>query len=347
MNLLQALKAQFSTPDTLTRRFLRTWMPHPGSVLFTLVVVGLVLFVRDVSAFPLLGATTQTTTNSTISYQGYLTNQNGEPLDNVKLDMVFRLYDAADAPYDRNSCVQASGCLWSESQSVAVTDGVFLVELGSQEALSDQILQTKDLWIGIRVGGDAEMTPRQQLTSVPRAVNAERLDGVDAGIYITPQELETTLRPITTVIESLVISVPRAVNADRLGGEDAGTYVTQSTVQPLVATVESFATSVPRAMNADLLGGVDASAFASSADLTTITDSIFPMIEIVRGADITSTANRTIVNDVFCAADYTAIAVMCNTGGNTRISINGTRVDGTRATCRFSNTYGGGGSTRA
>lgn len=70
MNLLQIFKTQLSTPDKPTRRFLRTWTPHPGSVLFTLVVVGLVLFVRYVRVFPLLGTATQTTSNSTIDSIG-------------------------------------------------------------------------------------------------------------------------------------------------------------------------------------------------------------------------------------------------------------------------------------
>lgn len=183
MNLFCIFKTQFSTPDTTTRRFLRTWTPHPGSVLFTLVVVGLVLFVRDVRAFPLGqgGGGGGADVTQTMPYQGYLTDLDGGPVDDVSLDITFRLYDSQS---DGNLV----GC--EEHRDVPIRQGIFQRELGGGPSEDNNVAQcftnpviTMEMltepghWLGVTVGDEDEMTPRQRLSSVPGAVSAAQLYG--------------------------------------------------------------------------------------------------------------------------------------------------------------------------
>jgi len=96
----------------------------------------------------------------TVNYQGYLTDAGGVPV-NSSVSIVFKLYN-----------VPSGGSpLWSETQpSVAVSNGIYQATLGSVTPL---ILPfDAQYYLGVTVGGDAEMTPRQPLSSVPYALNS-------------------------------------------------------------------------------------------------------------------------------------------------------------------------------
>src|SRR5687768_6965021 len=88
----------------------------------------------------------------TINYQGYLTTPAGTPV-NGSVPMVLSLYS-----------VQTGGtALYSEMQTVSVTNGIFNFLIGSATPL----LLAFDVpyWLGVTVGPDAEMTPRQPLAA--------------------------------------------------------------------------------------------------------------------------------------------------------------------------------------
>lgn len=108
----------------------------------------------------------------TISYQGYLTDPAGSPIDNT-INVTFALYDNE---------LLVSSADWSEIQSVEITQGLFKVELGVNTAFPVNLFE-KSLWLGITVEGDTEMIPRSALSSVPyahKANNAALLDGFEA-----------------------------------------------------------------------------------------------------------------------------------------------------------------------
>jgi hypothetical protein len=74
--------------------------------------------------------------------------------------------------------------LWEEAQAVTVTDGVYSVTLGVGTPIDlDFDVQ---YYLGVTVGTDAEMTPRQALTSVGTAVHASWADSVAAGGVTAP-----------------------------------------------------------------------------------------------------------------------------------------------------------------
>lgn len=96
-----------------------------------------------------------------IRYQGQLTDAQGAPLDGP-YDLTFRLYDAATG----------GAALWTEPHAkVVMTDGQFSVLLGSVNSLADEDW-SQPRWLSIQVNADSELSPRQQITSVPLAVRA-------------------------------------------------------------------------------------------------------------------------------------------------------------------------------
>ena len=88
-----------------------------------------------------------------IRYQGYLTGPDGSPLNNPA-NISFRLYN-----------VPSGGVpLWFDTQLVAVENGLFTVELGTGAPFQTGLFATP-LWLGVTVGSDPEMAPRQPLSS--------------------------------------------------------------------------------------------------------------------------------------------------------------------------------------
>jgi hypothetical protein len=106
-----------------------------------------------------------------INYQGYLTDSGGNPVDG-SVNIVFSIYDVA-----------AGGtAIWTESQTVAVNKGLFNVQLGSVNALPS--FSASPRYLGIKVGADPEMTPRQLLASAPYALNADTVDGLHSTAFV-------------------------------------------------------------------------------------------------------------------------------------------------------------------
>jgi hypothetical protein len=97
----------------------------------------------------------------TINYQGYLTNAGGSPV-NGTVSMTFSLYTVASG----------GTALWTETQNVIVSGGIYGVILGSVSALTPLAFDVP-YWLGVRGGSDAEMTPRVQLTSVGYAFTSD------------------------------------------------------------------------------------------------------------------------------------------------------------------------------
>ncbi|HWR83393.1 MAG TPA: hypothetical protein VN285_08825 [Candidatus Deferrimicrobium sp.] len=106
-----------------------------------------------------------------VSYQGYLTNAGGSPLDTT-ISMTFRIMDAA----------VGGSQLWTETQaSVTVTDGLFTVLLGSQTSLTDAIFSDTSRYLALKVGTDAEMAQRVRLATSPYAFRVETIDNATGG----------------------------------------------------------------------------------------------------------------------------------------------------------------------
>ena len=97
-----------------------------------------------------------------INYQGKLTKASGAPLD-TSISMIFSIY--ADSA--------GTTLKWTETQgAVAVEKGIFNVLLGNVNPIPDTVFNGNIRYLGVRVGGDPEITPRKPMVSVPYAMRA-------------------------------------------------------------------------------------------------------------------------------------------------------------------------------
>lgn len=117
----------------------------------------------------------------TIAYQGFLATSSGSPV-NGTVTIVFRLYTTSTG----------GSPIWSETQNVSVANGAYTVLLGSVTSLNSAPFNTP-YYLGVTVGPDAEMTPRQPLSSAPYALRAAIADTV-----ISTPIAATTTRSVTS-----------------------------------------------------------------------------------------------------------------------------------------------------
>lgn len=100
---------------------------------------------------------------NTLMYQGKLTDANLDPIVGP-VAVTFRIYDA-----------EVEGVvLWSEFHEALTPHqtGVFTVELGALESFGPGVFDGSLRYLGIQVGEDEEMTPRQPITSTPYSLTS-------------------------------------------------------------------------------------------------------------------------------------------------------------------------------
>ncbi len=108
-----------------------------------------------------------------MNYQGRL-EINGEPASG-SFNITFSIYSTA----------AGGSALWSETQSVTVTNGIFKADLGSIVPLGNIFTTEGNRYLGIRVENDPELSPRFLLSSVPYSLRAMQADGVANNIVGT------------------------------------------------------------------------------------------------------------------------------------------------------------------
>lgn len=91
-----------------------------------------------------------------INLQGVLKDGSGNPLPNDTVSVEFKIYDA-----DVGGNVK-----WMETKNVTTdADGIFNVLLGSSIPIPETVFYDTSRYLGIKVGSDSEMSPRQRITS--------------------------------------------------------------------------------------------------------------------------------------------------------------------------------------
>jgi hypothetical protein len=130
----------------------------------------------------------------TISYQGVLTQSNGSVVADGNYSLTFRLYyiTILIGPPPNRIIQFIADTLWTETQNVAVSKGIFNVILGSVTPIN--LPFDKQYWLGIMVGSGSELTPRIQLTSSPYSVHAIY---ADTASYVTGGSGEGGITGIT------------------------------------------------------------------------------------------------------------------------------------------------------
>ena len=146
------------------------------SVLVAALACGLLSYVPRASAVP-------ANIPQTLTQQGRLLASDGTPVDGVQLTFTFSLYTTS----------AAGTAIWTENQSITPDNGYFSAKLGDVTAFTSDIFDGSQgtLYLGIKIGTDAEMAPRQELTSVPfamlalKAVSSTHADTADLATKAT------------------------------------------------------------------------------------------------------------------------------------------------------------------
>ncbi len=113
---------------------------------------------------------------TTMNYHGKLSNSGGQPL-NEEVSIVFNLYTFENGGIS----------LWTEShENLLVSNGIFDVLLGSLDSFPADVFNNPQLYLGITVNGDGEMSPRSVLSSVPYAIKSG--SGESDGVWQTSGE---------------------------------------------------------------------------------------------------------------------------------------------------------------
>ncbi|NIO86815.1 MAG: hypothetical protein GTN68_40335 [Candidatus Aminicenantes bacterium] len=111
-----------------------------------------------------------------INYQGMLTDAAGNPINGSRI-IQFGIYNSASG----------GTALWTETQTVTVNNGLFNVLLGANTPIAVSVFDGGDKYLAVKVGTDAEMTPRKRLVSVGhafRAYDTDKVDGKDASAFM-------------------------------------------------------------------------------------------------------------------------------------------------------------------
>jgi len=126
------------------------------------LLAGLLASVAVSSAAPSVSAAVP----SVLTEQGRLFSSAGMPITTMQT-FVFTIYDSA----------AAGNVLWTETQMITPDDGYFSTLLGSVTPVPPSAFDGSVRYLGIRIGADPELAPRQPLGSVPYAVLANNANG--------------------------------------------------------------------------------------------------------------------------------------------------------------------------
>jgi hypothetical protein len=219
-----------------------------SSIVVVLALVLLVSISSTSTAMPLQQAAPPTT----LTYQGHLLDETGNPVPDGTYEMTFALYDASTGgtclwgPEAHSVETSTVGtCLWGpEAHSVETSDGFFAVVLGDSDPINAADLET-DSYIEIAVGGET-LAPRQQIASVAFALVANEAKYADAA-------------PWTGLTD---------VPAGFADGVDDDTTYTAGNQLALVGTRFDVQEGSGSGLDADLLDGQDGSYYRAWGNLT-------------------------------------------------------------------------------
>src|SRR3989339_488037 len=198
-----------------------------------------------------------------INYQGILKSSMGNLVTSSSVPIVFSIYGQDNG----------GSALWTETQTVSVSNGVYFAKLGSVNPINSNLFDGNIKYLGIKVSNDSEMTPRLAMISVPyayRAGDAETLNGYTAKVT------GNGIIPITgsdgklnsDVLPSMgTTTVTTAENSNKLGGYYPG--ITGPSIVPTTDAAGKLNVNViPKvneAVNADKAANADNATSAVNA----------------------------------------------------------------------------------
>lgn len=104
-----------------------------------------------------------------MNYQGILTDSLGTPVIDGNHSAVFKIYGAPTGGI----------LLWTESETISTSKGLFTTILGNINPLSETIFSATPRYLGVAVDGGSEFTPRTELVTAPWAFHAQKAESVE------------------------------------------------------------------------------------------------------------------------------------------------------------------------
>jgi len=139
-----------------------------------------------------------------VSFKGALADDNGNPITSPT-NMRFSLYSSPTASGEAK--------LWEEVQEVIPDDtGEFIVALGNHSPIPEDVFVSGNkLYVGVSIGSEAELSPRQPIANVHLAKEAQTLQGL---LPITHSRAKT---------ENVILALDSSGNLT-LGGQKSHTF---------------------------------------------------------------------------------------------------------------------------
>mgnify|MGYP001063864334 CR=1 FL=1 len=165
----------------------------------TLIIVAGMLIVNRVIASPNNSIVQQEATISQLSYQGLLLDSTDNPLSGT-FDVTFTIYDHPTE----------AAQLWEEEHigvnAIKINDGLLTVTLGSLIPIPTNIWNYEELYLGIQIGNDLEMSPREQINLLPPRITTGSLDASVLTAYSITRDLfpsyTVNYDPVNSVLSS-------------------------------------------------------------------------------------------------------------------------------------------------
>lgn len=123
--------------------------------------------------------------------QGVIQDNAGQPVADGAFSVTFALYPSADDVDPVWSEAWPPGgadCLADPTGCVNVSGGLFTVDLGTHAPLEPTLFAAGELWLGVSVEGEPELS-RRPLGSAPYAIYAATAGGLDCTGCIAPEAL--------------------------------------------------------------------------------------------------------------------------------------------------------------
>jgi hypothetical protein len=134
-----------------------------------------------------------------INYQGKFTDKKDNPLSGNYL-VTFRFYEVASG----------GRILWEEGHILTLKNGVFNALLGSIKPFDIEF--NKDLWLGVEISSDGEMSPRIKLTSSAYAMNAQTIDTIESS-QLVRNDVDAVMSGALTLRKDLILKGNRTTQS--------------------------------------------------------------------------------------------------------------------------------------
>ena len=112
-----------------------------------------------------------------LNFQGQLKDSEGNAVSDGDYSIQFLIYTTETG----------GAAVWQQTQTVTVNNGIFNVLLSNVNL----DFSSSAYYLAMKVGSDDEMTPRQRITSVMYAMNADKVDGIDGSEIVQSVNSQT------------------------------------------------------------------------------------------------------------------------------------------------------------